>query len=312
MNAFFEEELFSLYQDSFSFVVREGKTVRQILANEENKVIEKRDEKGQLVGASVINHNTILLLCVGEAYRNRGIGSWLLAASEKAIQKAGYLEAVVGAGFDYITPGVPTSKRYFPAENEELSPGIDETASNFFTKRGYCHSWGCNCFDMRFPLSRFTGGECRIGNTIGEFVYRWAGLEDLEAVCACTDDAWPDFTQFYRREELYQKDSDSRVLAAFSGGEAVGTLIVQLSEGGRLGSVGCTAVREAYRGKHIAVNLVTLGTGYLKEAGAGEAFLGYTYTGLDHLYGYAGYKICCYYMMAVKKLGLEKLSSANS
>lgn len=32
-------------------------------------------------------------------------------------------------------PGVPTSKRYFDSENEELYDGIDEVASEFFTKK---------------------------------------------------------------------------------------------------------------------------------------------------------------------------------
>lgn len=35
-----------------------------------------------------------------------------------------------------------------------------------------------------------------------------------------------------------------------------------------------------------------------------EAYLGYTYSGLDHMYGYAGYKICVYYNMAFKRLTL--------
>jgi hypothetical protein len=33
-----------------------------------------------------------------------------------------------------------------------------------------------------------------------------------------------------------------------------------------------------------------------------EAFLSYTYSGLDRLYGAAGYKINVYYMMAKKNL----------
>lgn len=49
--------------------------------------------------------------------------------------------------------------------------------------------------------------------------------------------------------------------------------------------------------------MVTIGTKYLKDSGMKEAYLGYTYSGLDHMYGYAGYKICIYYMMAKKKGG---------
>jgi len=48
--------------------------------------------------------------------------------------------------------------------------------------------------------------------------------------------------------------------------------------------------------------MVTIGTKYLKDAGMKEAYLGYTYSGLDHMYGYAGYKICIYYMMAKRML----------
>lgn len=48
--------------------------------------------------------------------------------------------------------------------------------------------------------------------------------------------------------------------------------------------------------------MVTLGTKYLKESGMKEAYLSYTYSRLDHMYGYAGYKIFVYFMMAKKKL----------
>lgn len=33
-----------------------------------------------------------------------------------------------------------------------------------------------------------------------------------------------------------------------------------------------------------------------------NAFLGYTYSGLDRLYGRAGYRICVYYFMAKKNI----------
>ena len=64
----------------------------------------------------------------------------------------------------------------------------------------------------------------------------------------------------------------------------------------------CALPIYAYQGKHIAVNLITIGTKYLKDMGFKEAFIGYTYSGLEHLYGYAGYKIWVYYMMAAKEV----------
>lgn len=80
-------------------------------------------------------------------------------------------------------------------------------------------------------------------------------------------------------------------------------MIVGVEDAGKhLGSVDCTTVKRAYQGRHIAVNLVAVGTKYLKDIGLEEAYLSYTYTGLDHMYGYVGYKICVYFMMAEKGL----------
>lgn len=297
------QEVFDIYERNFPFIVRSKETVLQILNHEENIIIEHRDDQNALIGVSVINQNTILLLCVDKKYRKNGIGTKLLAMSENTIKNNGYDQIILGNGFDYIMPGVPTSKRYFEAENENLYSDIDETASNFFTKRGYVHSWNCNCFDMRLPLKQFERNAHHVGDTIDNITYRFATLNDLKGICTCTDDACQEFTKFYQWEELYTPGNNSKVLIAVFHGEVVGTLIVGLEDNEKhLGSVGCTTVKPAYQGKHIAVNLVTIGTKYLKDIGVENAYLSYTYTGLDHMYGYAGYKICIYYMMAVKML----------
>ncbi len=297
------QEVFDIYERNFPFIVRSKETVLQILNNDAKIMLANRNDHNILIGVSVINQNTILLLCVDKKYRNKGIGTKLLAMSENTIKNNGFDQIVLGNGFDYIMPGVPTSKRYFDAENENLYADIDETASNFFTKRGYVHSWNCNCFDMRLPLNQFEGNAHHIEDTIDDITYRFATLNDLDGICTCTDDACQEFTKFYQYGELYAADSNSKVLIAAFHDEVVGTLIVGLEDNDKhFGSVGCTTVKPAYQGKHIAVNLVTIGTKYLKDIGVENAYLSYTYTGLDHMYGYAGYKICIYYMMAVKML----------
>ncbi|MCM1120481.1 MAG: GNAT family N-acetyltransferase [bacterium] len=295
------QEIVTLYQKNLPFIVRDQETVLRILHHKGNTIIEHREEGKKLAGVSVVNQNTILLLCVDAKYRRQGIGTKLLRESEETIRRGGYDRVVVGNGFDYIMPGVPTSKRYFPAENEELYPGLDETASDFFTKRGYTHTWNCNCFDMRFPLERFDQNDRHVGDTIEGVTYRWATPDDLAGICACTDDAFPEFTVFYQNESLYAPGG-AKVLIAVLEGEIVGTLIVEPGDGNQPGSIGCTTVRQACRGRHIAVNLVTVGTRYLKDTGIKDAYLSYTYSGLDHLYGYAGYRICVYFMMAEKAL----------
>lgn len=52
--------------------------------------------------------------------------------SEKVIKAAGYDEVMVGAGDDYLMPGVPTSKRYAPAVNECLDESVNDMAGSFF------------------------------------------------------------------------------------------------------------------------------------------------------------------------------------
>ncbi len=297
------QELFDIYRRNFPFILRQKETVLWILSNDANIVLEHRNEKNTLIGAAVINKNTILLFCVDAEYRKRGIGTRLLAMAENTIKDNGYSQVVIGAGFDYIMPGVPTSKRYFASENEALCFGVDDTASDFFEKRGYRHSWNCNCFDMCLPLNTFSGNAYDVGDTIDGITYRWATLNDLDSICVCTDDAYQEFTGFYQDKTLYADNKNIKVLVAVAHNEVVGTLIVKLEDDEAcLGSAGCTTVKRAYQGKHIAVRLVTIATKYLRDIGVREAYLSYTYSGLDHMYGYAGYKISVYYMMAVREL----------
>ena len=300
------KEIYELFRRTLPYIVRDEETVWRILENKDNKIMEERNAENQLIGVSVIHKNTILLLCVEEMYREQGIGSKLLKQSEEAIMAAGYDEVTVGVGEDYLAPGVPTSKRYAPAVNERLDNRIDDTASHFFEKRGYVHDWGneCNCFDMKFPLCEFSKNEHSVGEVIDGIQYRFATIEDLADVCECTNAACEEFTGWYRNEFLYTENDSSRVLVATDGKQVVGTLIVDMNRESGLGSVGCTTVHPDFQGRHIAVNMVTLGTKYLKDVGMKEAYLSYTYSGLDHMYGYAGYKIFVYFMMAKKQLSV--------
>ena len=131
-----KQELFEIYQRNFPFIERNEDTVRWILGNADNRVIEERNALGRLIGAAVVNQNALLLLCVDAEYRNRGIGTGLLEGAEQAVRDSGFGTIAVGAGFDYITPGVPTSRSRFDSENEELYPELDRAADDFFTKRG--------------------------------------------------------------------------------------------------------------------------------------------------------------------------------
>lgn len=58
------------------------------------------------------------------------------------------------------------------------------------------------------------------------------------------------------------------MLIATCNDEVCGTLIISIeTEVNGLGSIVCTTVSHNYRGKHIGVNMVVLGTKYLKSLG---------------------------------------------
>lgn len=297
------QDILTLFRNCFPYIVRDDNTAIQIITHEGNLFVEERNETDELVGISIINENVILLLCVEEAYRNQGIGERLLNQSEELIKANGHKTVKVGVGFDYFMPGVPTSKRYVDAINECLDERVNEEASRFFEARGYKHSDESNIFDMRFPLKDFNREEYSVGDTINGITYRFASEEDRKAVYACTDDALKEFTQWYQSDELYSATPTPKVMIATDGDIVCGALLVEVAnEEQKLGTVGCTSVRNAYQRRGIATNMVAIATKYLRDIGMKDAYLSYTYSGLELMYGYAGYKIFVYYMMAQKEL----------
>lgn len=312
-----EDELYSLFRETLPFAIRSEKTARRIIGSSDNTILYRRDSQGGLVAALILESDTVLFLGVRENYRRRGIGSELLSEAEKLVKTAGYSHIKVGAGKDYLIPGVPMTA---PASDEsfflppDIVRGIDESAAGFFNRRGYYHSWGnCSCFDMHMSLSETGLSFPAAGEIIDGIADRIANCVDIEEVCRCTDDAHPDFTKYYRDKTLYNgeygtgdcsaDEKRSLVLVAEDCDRIAGTLIVSLGEEGvGVGSVGCTAVAHEYRGRQIGVNLVRVGTGMLSCAGMSLGFLGYTYSGLDRMYGYSGYRIRVFWFMAKKAL----------
>ena len=196
-------------------------------------------------------------------------------------------------------PGAPSNHPILPEDGlSECTVGCpDDSAARFFAKHGFEHSWDCNCFDMLMNLEDFSA---EAGGVDG-VTFRRAKIADLDSVVECALDAEAGFAKYYRNPALYESGSPSHVMMAEADGMAVGAVIVENGDDGT-GSVGCTAVRNAWQGRKIATNLVIHGTNSLKATGARRSFIGYTYSGLDNLYGRAGYRICTYYLMAKKAL----------
>jgi ribosomal protein S18 acetylase RimI-like enzyme len=280
-------EIFNLYKETLPDIIRNEETVKEILSDRNNRIISYRDGN-RLVGVSIVNQNVIYLLCVDKSFQNRGIGAELLKQSENDMVSNGYDKIVIGAGKDYIMPGIP----------------MNNGAHNFFIKYGYKHSWGdCGCFDMSQMLKDFDYNEHTIGDTINGITYRWATEDDICNIVKCVTDAEESFVKYYKNETLYEEGTKTPVIIAVKGNEVLGTLIVNVeTEGKGIGSIGCTATVHKHRNKGIATNMVNLGTKYLKDMDLRIAFLGYTYTDIVNMYGRAGYKVCMEYYMGEKIL----------
>lgn len=296
---------YKIFKDNFPYVSREENTLLEIINNEDNKFLEEK-ENDKLIGLAIVNKNTILLLIVDKDYRNKGIGTKLLNKCEELIRKNGFDKVILGVGFNYLMPGVPTSKKFTDSVHENLDPLVNDVASTFFEKRGYIHSWkDCNCFDMKMSLSNFIKNDNSIGDTINGIYYRWAELNDIDEIISCADAAcqYQDekFSKYYKNTDLYKENNNQKVLVAVKNNKIVGTLIVSIeTEEKDLGCVGCTCVSFKETHQKIGTNMVRLGTKYLKDIGLKNASLSYTYTGLDVLYGDSGYEISAYYFMGEK------------
>ena len=285
------EELLKIYHKNFPNNIRDENTVKKIFGDSNNYIIQKRNNN-ELIAVSVINKDTIIMLCVNKEYRNKGIGTDLLNQSETYVLNNGFNKINVGVGFDYLTPGVP----------------INADNIVFFTKRGYINSWGdIECFDMNMKLEDFNYNNYKIGDSINGVIYKWASYSDINQIIDCTDDAcqYQDekFSKYYKNPKLYEERNNERVIIAIKNNQVVGCIMVCFeTEGKGIGSVGCTAVRFSQAHHKIGTNMVMIGTKCLKDAGLIYGHLGYTYTGLDKMYGYSGYKITVKYMMAEKLL----------
>ena len=280
------DQLYSLYKVCLPDVVRNADIVKAILSAHDNHII-YHTENGKPVGVSVINKNTIYLLCVRNEHRGKGIGSDLLKKSEAHIKKSGYDKIVIGAGKDYITPGIPMS----------------DNAHVFFMKHGYIHSWeGEKCIDMDRDMNTFACTGINVGDVINGTIYRWANCNDIKQVVSFISSSYESFTEHYQNPELYNQSNQNTVLIAELDKEITGAIIVSVDIDDSLGSLGALSTAEKHRKKGIATNLLNLGTKFLKDIGVRRVHLSYTYCALIPMYSRAGYKICQEYYMGEKTL----------
>ncbi len=298
------EQLFNLFKRNFPYLKISESAAKTLLSNKDNKVFARYDQFNNLIGASVIYKNTIIMLAVDKKFRNHGIGLALLELSEEHIKNSGYDKVIFGVGAsDYLAPGIPSSEKIVDIEGaypDKPWPDIDNSGLEFLKKRGYIHKSNGNNFDMDLCFDDVPEYDISVNDSIDGVTYRFADLNDKDGVIACCNAGAEYFTNFYKSDKIYC-EGNNRVFVADMDGEVVGNLLIDTSSG-EPGIIGCVTVSPRARGKKVGTRMCIAATSYIRENGFNTAFLSYTYSGLDKMYGSAGYRVCIYYYMAQKEL----------
>lgn len=283
-------EMLDMYNRSFPDLQTDETTFMERLMLDNGSVIFEHRDGGSLIGFSVVNDDGILLLCVEENHRNKGIGTDLLKLSEEHILK----------NFDTIHLGI--SRNTYLLCGVPMSDSYD--THSFFIRHGYLEDWVS--YDMIIDLSKY--------NRIPELDHldekviirrRRNDREDIEKSIQCGDiiDGWG---------EYYKEASD--LIVAEVDGEIVGAVMVEpdfclfpKSLPGT-GSFGCLGVIEKYRNLGIGMYLCQEALSSLKDSGCRICHIGYTW--LDWWYGKLGAVKYVNYWIGDKKVA-PRLSSSK-
>lgn len=262
------EALYALYGECFPCYPLSREWFFSLLALEQGKVF-TRWEDGALAGAAVLHGDSLPLLCVGENFRGRGLGSQLLAQAEEYTKSQGHSQVVLGQGPHYLFQGVP-----------EENPG----ALEFFQKRGYQAAWFS--VNMRLDLAGYDPGQVDIPPVPEDVAFRLLETGEEPALLAAVEDAQPAWLEFYQ-------GCPSPILVAVEQGRLVGFAMVP-PEGGRFlgdvekpGSLECVGVVKSHRNRGIGMGMVLAGIRWLKEQGCGSIEL--RYVALEDWYHKVGF-----------------------
>ena len=260
-------EIFNLYNRCFPDFQLEQGSFYELLELETAEIF-RTCENERLTGFAIVRGNAIVLLCVDEAYRNKGLGSGLLQKSEDFIKSKGAEKIILGNAPRYIFQGVP-----------DKDPRVVE----FFKKRGYSAEWTSS--NLHLELDDFDIYKLNIPEKPDTVSFRMAEENDRPALMRAvkyTDEKWVG---------IYE-NLDAPVMLAVQNDEIIGMQILDPVgarfpiKGKKTAQIGCVGIVPKARKQGIGMRMVVEGALWLKDRGCNSAEL--RYSALDDWYAKVG------------------------
>jgi len=209
----------------------------------------------KLAGFSMLHGNSIVLLCVDEKERGKGLGSKLLKESEEHIKSTGAEKIILGHGAYYVFQGVP-------AENP--------ASVSFFEKRGYSAEW--TSVNMGIRLADFDASVLNIPPKPDSVTFRFAEDADKPELLKAVEDADSDYSG--SNWVRIFKDCEAPVMLAVQNNEIMGFQILDTDgtrfsmAGEKVAAIGCVGVIHKARELGIGRRMVVEGMEWLREQGS--------------------------------------------
>ena len=273
--------LYKIFTDCFPYIpITEKLFVKRIFEGTNRIFVEYASSVP--VAFSVLNGNTVVLICVHPDFQKKGIGKLLLKKSEKYISSQGYRK---------INLGRCSNGLFFGAV-------MDNFSHRFFAKEGYTAFNGC--LNMVMDLSEYSYQKIRdryiFPPDVSFTYYNKENKNELITAVNTVEPKWCD--RFINAQSVVVAVKDNCIVGFLRLNTDAQTLISD--DNNKVGMIEYVGVLPEYRKTGIGTNIVAYGVQLLKNASCTDAFI--EYTSLDTWYSRIGFEEFIWFWMGFKNI----------
>lgn len=273
--------LFEIFTDCFPYIpVTENIFIRRIFDGTNRIFVEYASSVP--VAFSVLNGNTVVLICVHPDFQERGIGTSLLRKCEKYISSRGYKKVVLGRSSNSL---------FFGAV-------IDNFSHRFFEKQGYTALNGC--LNMVMDLSDYSYENIKEKYKCpADVSFTFYCNSDNKELITAVNDVEPKWSEKFRNtDSVIVAVRDDHIAGFLKLNTDAETLVT--GDDCKVGMIEYVGVLPEYRNSGVGTNMVAYGVKLLKEALCTDAFI--EYTSLDKWYSRIGFEEFIWFWMGSKNI----------